>query len=55
MSRAKMAWLILAMIMFLDVDFTAIIFGGRVVSLIALGVLMVAVAVAVWMIIRGAW
>lgn len=40
-------WLILILILFIDLDFTMIVYGNRVMSIIALIVLLLAVAVAI--------
>lgn len=40
-------WLIFILILFIDLDFTAIVYGNRVMSLIALIVLLLAVAVVI--------
>lgn len=40
-------WLILILILFIDLDFTMIIYGNRVMSIIALIVLLLGVAVAI--------
>ncbi len=40
-------WLILILILFIDLDFTMIVYGNRVMSIIALIVLLLGVAVAI--------
>lgn len=40
-------WLILILILFIDLDFTAIVYGNRIMSIIALIVLLLGVAVAI--------
>lgn len=40
-------WLILILILFIDLDFTMIVYGSRVMSIIALIVLLLGVAVAI--------
>lgn len=40
-------WLILILILFIDLDFTMIVYGNRIMSIIALIVLLLAVAVAI--------
>ena len=40
-------WLILILILFIDLDYTVRVYGGRVLSIIALSVLLLALAVAI--------
>lgn len=40
-------WLILILILFIDLDFTMIVYGNRVMSIIALIVLLLGVAIAI--------
>lgn len=40
-------WLILILILFIDLDFTMIVYGNRVMSIIALIILLLGVAVAI--------
>lgn len=40
-------WLILILILFIDLDFTMIVYGNRIMSIIALIVLLLGVAVAI--------
>ena len=40
-------WLILILILFIDLDFTMIVYGNRVMSIIALIVLLLGVAVGI--------
>lgn len=40
-------WFILILILFIDLDFTMIVYGNRVMSIIALIVLLLGVAVAI--------
>ena len=40
-------WLILILILFIDLDFTMIVYGNRVMSIIALIVMLLGVAVAI--------
>lgn len=40
-------WLILILILFIDLDFTMIVYGNRVMSIIALVVLLLAVAIVI--------
>ena len=47
-------WLILILILFIDLDFTMIIYGNRVMSIIALIVLSLGVAVAISYVIARA-
>lgn len=47
MTGAQVFWLIFIGILFLDLDLTAIVFGGKVVSLIALALLLIVTAILV--------
>ena len=40
-------WLILILILFIDLDFTMIVYGNRIMSIIALIVMLLGVAVAI--------
>lgn len=40
-------WLILILILFIDLDFTMIVYGNRIMSIIALIILLLGVAVAI--------
>lgn len=40
-------WLILILILFIDLDFTMIVYGNRVMSIIALIVLLLIVAIVI--------
>lgn len=40
-------WLIFILILFIDLDFTMIVYGNRIMSIIALIVLLLGVAVAI--------
>ena len=40
-------WLILILILFIDLDFAMIVYGNRIMSIIALIVLLLGVAVAI--------
>lgn len=40
-------WLILILILFIDLDFTMIVYGNRIMSIIALIVLLLGVAIAI--------
>ena len=47
MTMLQKFWLILILILFIDLDFTVLVYGGRVLSIIALIVLLLALAVAI--------
>lgn len=47
MNKIKWIELIIVLLLFYDLDLTAIIFGGRLVSLIALALLLIVTAVLV--------
>ena len=47
MNKVKWIELIIVLLLFYDLDLTAIIFGGRLVSIIALALLMIVTAVLV--------
>ena len=47
MNKVKWIELIIVLLLFYDLDLTAIIFGGRLVSIIALALLLIVTAVLV--------
>lgn len=47
MNKIKWIELIIVLLLFYDLDLTAIIFGGRLVSIIALALLLIVTAILV--------
>lgn len=47
MNKVKWIELIIVLLLFYDLDLTAIIFGGRLVSIIALALLLIVTAILV--------
>lgn len=47
MNKVKWIELIIVLLLFYDLDLTAIIFGGRLVSIIALALLLIVTAVLI--------
>lgn len=47
MNKAKWIELIIVLLLFVDLDLTAIVFGGKLVSLIALALLLVVTVILV--------